>query len=336
MKSFSLVSGSTMPGLGLGTWKSDRGVVGAAIKAAIDIGYRHIDCAHIYGNEKEIGETLAQIFQDGTVKRDNLFITSKLWNTEHDPANVEPALKVTLSDLGLECLDLYLIHWPVLQKKDEDGGYMALDDIRGYMALDEIPIAETWKAMEKCVDMGLVKDIGVSNFSVKKLKFLLTTARIKPSVNQVERHPYFQNPELLNFCNANGILVTAYSPLGSGDRPFHSDDEEKPILNDKTIAEIAKKHQVTPAQVLLQWALACGTAAIPKSTKEHRLKENFEAATAFQLDAQDLDAIAAIDKHRRYLDGTYFCPGGGIYTVENLWDEEHLGVRTRLPTGKER
>ena len=327
MKSFSLVSGSTMPGLGLGTWKSDPGVVGAAVKSAIGIGYRHIDCAHVYGNEKEIGGALAQVFQDGTVQRDDLFITSKLWNTDHDPDNVEAALKLTLSNLGLEHLDLYLIHWPVLQKKDEDGGES--------IPLDQIPIAETWKAMEKCVDKGLVKDIGVSNFSVKKLKHLLTTARIKPAVNQVERHPYFQNPELLDFCKANGILVTAYSPLGSSDRPFHSDDEEKPILDDMTIAEIAKKHQVTPAQVLLQWALACGTAVIPKSTKEHRLKENFDAATAFQLDAQDLKTIAGIDKHRRYLDGSFFCDEEGIYTLENLWDEEHLGVRTRLPTDDE-
>ena len=326
MQTFTLASGSIMPGLGLGTWQSDGAdgsVAGATVKAAIEIGYRHIDCAHIYGNEKEIGETLTQVFQDGTVKRGDLFITSKLWNSDHAPADVEPALKVSLSNLGLDFLDLYLIHWPVLTKKQEDGG--------GFMPLEEIPIAETCKAMENCVDMGLVKDIGVSNFSVKKLKCLLKIARIKPAVNQVERHPYFQNRELLDFCKANGILVTAYSPLGSSDRPFRSDNEEKPILDDSTIAEIAKKHQVTPAQVLLQWALACGTAVIPKSTKEHRLKENFEAATVFQLDAQDLDAIAAIDKHRRYLDGSFFCPHEGPYTLENLWDEEHLGVTTPLP-----
>ena len=147
MQTFTLASGSIMPGLGLGTWKSDPGVVGAAVKAAIKIGYRHIDCAHIYGNEKEIGEALAQVLQDGTVKSDELFITSKLWNSDHTPADVEPALKVSLSNLGLDYLDLYLIHWPLLTKKQEDGG--------GFMPLEEIPIAETWKAMEKCVDMGL-------------------------------------------------------------------------------------------------------------------------------------------------------------------------------------
>ena len=325
MKFYSLVSGSNMPGLGLGTWKSDPGVVGAAVKAAIELGYRHIDCAHIYGNEKEIGETFGKLFQDGVVQREDLFVTSKLWNTHHAPSDVKPALEATLTNLGLDYLDLYLIHWPVLLKKAEDGG--------SFLPLEDIPITETWKAMEECVDQGLIKDIGVSNFSVKKLKTLLATARIKPSVNQVERHPYLQNNELLDFCKENGIHLTAYSPLGSNDRPMMSAYHEKPILQDATIANIAEKHQVTSAQVLLQWGLACGTSVIPKSTHEHRLKENLEAATKFQLDEMDLSTIAAMDKHRRYLDGTFWCAEGSPYTLENLWNEEHLGVTTdSLPT----
>ena len=322
MKVFTLVSGSTMPGLGLGTWKSDPGVVAAAVKAAIEMGYRHIDCAYIYRNEKEIGEAFAQIFQDSSIKREHLFVTSKLWNTEHAPSDVEPALRNTLSDLGLDYLDLYLIHWPVAQKKEgESGG--------SFIPLEEIPIAETWKAMEKCVDAGLVKDIGVSNFSVKKLKSLLATARIKPAVNQVERHPYLQNQELLDFCNDNDIHLTAYSPLGGSiDRPMVSVQHEKPILEDPLVAEIAQKHNVTPAQVLLQWALACGTSVIPKSTQQHRLKENLEAATLFELDHEDMTKMATLNRHSRYVDGTFFCQDDGPYTLENLWDEEHLGVVT--------
>jgi alcohol dehydrogenase (NADP+) len=321
MKLYPLSSGSTIPGLGLGTWKSDPGVVGAAVKAAIEMGYRHIDCAHIYGNEKEIGEAFAQIFQESPVKREHLFVTSKLWNTEHAPSDVEPALKNTLSNLGLDYLDLYLIHWPIVQKKEGQPGAK-------FIPLEEIPIAETWKAMEKCVDAGLVKDIGVSNFSVKKLKSLLATARIKPAVNQVERHPYLQSQELLNFCNDNGIHLTAYSPLGSNDRPTISDHHEKPILEDPMVAKIAKKHNVMPAQVLLQWALACGTSVIPKSTHSSRLKENLDAATAFELDVDDRSMMATLDKHSRYGDGTFFCKEDSPYTVENLWDEEDLGVVT--------
>jgi alcohol dehydrogenase (NADP+) len=319
MKLYSLVSGSTMPGLGLGTWKSDPGVVVAAVKAAIEMGYRHIDCAHIYGNEKEIGEALAQIFQESPIQREHLFVTSKLWNTEHAPSDVEPALKNTLSNLGLDYLDLYLIHWPVVQKKEGVSGGK-------FSPLEEIPIAETWKAMEKCVDAGLVKDIGVSNFSVKKLKSLLETARIKPAVNQVERHPYLQNQELLNFCNDNGIHLTAYSPLGGSiDRPI-GDHHVQPILEDPIVSEIAKKHNVMPAQVLLQWALACGTSVIPKSTQPHRLKENLEAATLFELDDDDMSKMATLDKHSRYVYGTFLCQDDSPYSFENLWDEEDFSV----------
>jgi alcohol dehydrogenase (NADP+) len=318
MKYFTLHSGAIMPGLGLGTWNSDPGVVGGAVKAAIEIGYRHIDCAHIYGNEKEIGLSLKEVFKTSTIQREELFITSKLWNTDHAPSDVEPALRNTLADLGLEYLDLYLIHWPVLLGKDNDGG--------NFLPLDEIPIAETWKALERCVDAGLVRDIGVSNFSVKKIKNLLQTARIPPSVNQVERHPYLQNQELLDFCHEKGIHVTAYSPLGSKERPMVAEYHEKPVLDDPIILSIATKHEVTPAQILLQWALSCGTSVIPKSVQRKRLQENLDAAVAFNLDDEDLQKIASIDKHRRYVDGTFWCPEGSPYTLENIWDEEHLGV----------
>jgi alcohol dehydrogenase (NADP+) len=327
MKYFTLHSRAIMPGIGLGTWNSDPGVVGGVVKAAIEIGYRHIDCAHIYGNEKEIGETLSDIFRGGKIERKDLFITSKLWNTEHNPSDVEPALRNTLADLGLDYIDLYLIHWPVLLGKDSNSG--------NFLPLDEIPIAETWKALERCVDAGLVKDIGVSNCSVKKIKSLLQTARIPPSVNQVERHPYHQNPELLDFCQNQGIHVTAYSPLGSKERPTAEAYHEKPVLDDPIILSIATKHGVTPAQILLQWALSCGTSAIPKSVQLKRLQENLDAVKGSTLDSEDLQKIASIDKHRRYVDGTFWCPEGSPYTLENLWDEEHLGVVSSASTSKD-
>jgi alcohol dehydrogenase (NADP+) len=319
MTTFTLPSGNLMPGLGLGTWKSDPGVVGAAIKSAIDSGYRHLDCAAIYGNEKEIGSALTAVFDSASVERKDLFITSKLWNTMHLPDDVEPALQQTLADLGCDYLDLYLMHWPVAMDKND----------KSYIPLDIIPLAKTWEAMELCKEKGLVKDIGVSNFSVKKLKELMETCKIKPAVNQVERHPYLQNPELLEFCKDNNILLTAYSPLGSPDRPDGlKSATETSVLNDSVIIKIAEKHQATPAQVLLQWALASGTSVIPKSVSVSRQMENLDAATKIVLDEDDMNQILVIDKHWRYVDGSFWCGEGSPHTIETLWDEAHLVVTT--------
>jgi alcohol dehydrogenase (NADP+) len=317
MKSFTLPSGTIMPSLGLGTWKSDPGIVSAAVTTAIDLGYRHLDCAAIYGNEKEIGSALRKIFAgdgDSPIQRKDLFLTSKLWNTMHLPEDVEPALKQTLADLGCDYLDLYLIHWPVAMEKGDNS----------FIPLDELPIAQTWKAMEDCVAKGLVRDIGVSNFSVKKLKELLETCKIKPAVNQVERHPYLQQHELLEYCKEHDIVVTAYSPLGSQDRPAAlKTDGETSVLDDTVIVQIAKKHHATPAQILLQWALATGTSVIPKSVSAERQQENVEAATKIVLDEIDLEQIRILDKRARYVDGSFWCQGNSPYTMESLWDEAH-------------
>ncbi|KNC75705.1 hypothetical protein SARC_11773 [Sphaeroforma arctica JP610] len=301
---FTLVSGNKIPVVGLGTWQAEKGVVGQAVKDAIELGYRHIDCAAIYGNEKEIGEAFKEVFA-GDVKREDVFVTSKLWNTMHAPEKVEDALKKTLSDLGLEYLDLYLIHWPVHQ--NDDGSFLPYE---------AIPIGDTWKALEACVDKGLVRDIGVSNFSAKKVKQVLQGARIKPAMNQIERHAYLQQPKLLEYCLSEGIRVTAYSPLGSPGNSMY-DFSEKAVIETEAIQKLAEKHNVTAAQVCIRWAIQSGTVTIPKSTKRHRIQEN--ATVDFKLSDEDMKEIAALDKGHRYCDGSFWTKNEH-YTLESLWE----------------
>ncbi len=317
MRAFELRNGDKLPALGLGTWKSAPGEVGAAVKEAILLGYRHVDCAAIYANEAEVGETLATCLTAGVTQREQLWITSKLWNDSHAPADVIPALKRTLSDLRLDYLDLYLIHWPVATRK----GVLVPRQPDELISLDELPIAATWAALERAVELGLVRHIGVSNFSATKLERLCATARTRPAVNQVELHPYLQQHALVERCRELGVIVTAYSPLGSRDRPpAMRKDDEPLLLGDPVIAEIARRHAATPAQVLLAWALARDTAVLAKSVNRERIAENFEA-TKLQLTPEDIKAIAALDRQRRYVTGEFFTLPGGPYTLASLWDE---------------
>lgn len=317
MNTLTYRNGDKMPALGLGTWKSAPGEVYTAVKEAVKIGYRHVDCAAIYGNEKEIGKALSELMKEGVVKREELWITSKLWNNNHGKANVAPALKQTLSDLQLEYLDLYLIHWPIAFKNDVVGAEKAED----YLSLEEQPIADTWQGMEETVRLGWSRNIGVSNFSIPKLKALLEVAEIKPEMNQVELHPYFQQNEMVEFCKANNIHVTAYSPLGSSDRPQGLKKEDEPVLlQDENIAAIARAKGVSVAQVILAWNVQRGISVIPKSVNATRLMQNLESAD-LALNDVEMEKIAAVNIDRRYVDGKFWEVPGSPYTAANIWDE---------------
>lgn len=290
-----LNNGLEIPILGLGTWKSKPGEVTKAVEDAIDIGYRHIDCAHIYQNEKEVGEGLKNKIQSGMVTRDELWITSKLWNTFHLPHLVEPALKVTLENLGLDHLDLYLIHWP---QAYQEGGELVPVDEDNKTIYSNADYIETWKAMEECVRKGLTRSIGLSNFNSQQLQRILNICTIKPVINQVECHPYLNQLKLSSFCKNLDVVITAYSPLGSPDRPWAKHNEVK-LLQDLKLNEIAGKHGKTPAQVLLRYQVQRGHVVIPKSVTKSRIEENFNIFD-FELNDEDINSINTLDCNERF------------------------------------
>jgi alcohol dehydrogenase (NADP+) len=305
-----------MPALGLGTWLSQPNEVFEAVLTAIKTGYRHIDCAHIYKNEKEIGEALHKAFRDGLVKREGLWVTSKLWNDSHLPEHVLPSMETTLKNLRLDYLDLYLIHWPVSVKKGIDYPSRAEDFLR----YEESPLTATWESMEKLVEKGLTKHIGVSNFNILRLEEILSSARILPEVNQVELHPYLPQQRLKEFCEAKGIYLTAYGPLGAAYRVAKKEVSLPILLEDKAVKAIAEKHKATPAQVLLAWGMERGTAVIPKSVNPVRIKENF-GAIDIELDNEDMEVLASLEGPYRYTPGPVWLSNGSPYTSSDLWEE---------------
>jgi diketogulonate reductase-like aldo/keto reductase len=293
-KTIKLNNGIEMPLIGLGTWKSEPGKVGEAITyALLEAGYKHVDGASIYFNEKEVGAAYGEVFK--TIPRESVFITSKLWNTKHRAEDVEAACRQTLADLGLEYLDLYLMHWGIAFQSGDNPKPV---DGNGHAIIENIPVKETWRAMEKLVELKLVKSIGVANFTRPMLDSLLSYAEIKPVVNQVEMHPYLSQVELLKYCKQKGIVVTAYSPLGR----LGVDTYDVPRLhNEPIILDLAKKYNKSVAQVLLNWALLRGTVVIPKSVTPERIKENI-GAYDFALTRDDVKQIDTLNKDFRFVD----------------------------------
>ena len=317
MRAVSFANGDPMPLLGLGTWKSEPGQVAAAVREAIRLGYRHIDCASVYGNEPEVGQAIRAAIAEGEVSREQLWITSKLWCNALGRDLVEPALRRTLADLQLDWLDLYLIHWPVPIRP----GVAFPTSAQDLLPPDDALIRSTWEGMEVVLEAGLTRHIGVSNFSSRKLHDLLDHCRIRPEVNQVELHPLLQQPSLVADCTAEGIHITAYSPLGSLDRPAAIKAADEPVLlENPVIAAIATERGCTPAQVLLAWHLQRGISTIPKSVTPARLRENL-AAAEIELPQADLERIAALDQNTRLVNGSFWLLEGGPWTLLSLWDE---------------
>lgn len=283
-----------IPIFGLGTWKSAPGVVGQVIKDAIDAGYRHFDCAHIYGNEAEIGAALKEVFNEGKVKREDVFITSKLWNSFHRPGAVEPALRTTLKNLELDYLDLYLIHWPTGFKEIEDNLW-PLED--GKVIVSDVDYVDTWKAMEEVYKKGLTKSIGISNFNKEQIERVLKVATVVPQTNQVECHPYLNQKKLMQFCKEKNITITAYSPLGSADRPWAKPGDPE-LLDDPKIKAIGTKYGKTAAQVVLKYQVQRGNIVIPKSVNKKRMEENINIFD-FELSNEDIVELDSFDCNGR-------------------------------------
>ncbi|XP_049869183.1 aldo-keto reductase family 1 member B1-like [Pectinophora gossypiella] len=289
-------NGLSCPILGLGTWQSEPGAVAQAVTVAIDAGYRHIDCAHLYGNEREVGQAIREKIKQGHVIRENLFITSKIWNTYHRPDLVEKAVRTSLDDLGVTYLDLYLIHWPMAYKEGDDP-FPA--DSNGKVIYSDVDYIDTWRAMEKLVEQGLVKSIGLSNFNSKQIDRVLKIAKIKPVTNQVECHPYLSQQKLFDFCKARGITLTAYSPLGSPNRPWAKPGDPL-LLEEPKVKSIAAKYKKTPAQVLIRYQIDRGIIVIPKSTTKERIIENYNVWD-FQLSREDIALISTMECNGRLI-----------------------------------
>ncbi len=303
----------TPPPIGLGLWKVPNDAAANLVETAIATGYRHLDCACDYGNEPEVGAGIRAALSSGLCRREELWVTSKLWNTYHSRSHVRLALEKSLRDLGLDYLDLYLIHFPIAQEfvpfetRYPPGWFFDPIAVRPGMRFARVPLAETWGAMEELADAGLVRHIGVCNYGTAILRDLLSYARIRPAVLQVELHPFLTQEKLVCFARESGLAVTAFSPLGAQSYlSIGMAGSGESVLEHPTVRDIAWLHGRTPAQVVLRWAIQRGTSTIPKTTRPERLRENL-AIDDFALSAEEMAGISALNRNRRFNDPGVFC-----------------------------
>ncbi len=301
-----------MPLIGLGLWKIDKPLVADAVVDAIRAGYRHLDSACDYGNEKEVGEGIKRAIDEGLCTREELWITSKLWNTYHHPDHVVMAMDQTLHDLGLDYVDLYLVHFPIalefvpFETRYPPEWVFDPEAELPVMKPARVPLSDTWKAMETLVDSGLTRHIGVCNYGVSLMRDLLNYARISPAVLQIESHPYLTQEKLIRFCAEEDIAVTAFSPLGAlSYLELDMAQANESVLVQPAVVAIAERLGRTPAQVVLRWGVQRGNAIIPKTSKPERLIEN-AALFDFELSGEDMAAINGLNKNQRFNDPGVF------------------------------
>lgn len=309
-----------MPAIGLGTFGSDSVTgeqVAEAVLGAAAVGYRHFDCASVYGNEHLIGTSLEKIIAGG-VPREELWINSKVWNDKHAPADVVASCRKTLKDLRLDYLDLYFVHWPF--PNFHPPGCTVESRSKDSVPYVHESFMRTWGAMEKLVDEGLVRHIGTSNVTIPKLKLILRDCRIRPAVNEMELHPHFQQPELYDYVTSNKIAVIGYSPIGSPGRPDRDRTPEDTVdVEDPVIVEIAKRHGIHPASLCVKWAQQRGQVPIPFSVKRRNYLANLQAVVSAPLSDKEMRDIANIDRNCRLIKGQVFL-WKADQNWEDLWD----------------
>jgi len=322
----TLRSGDRMPSIGYGLWKISKEDTSTKVYEAIRAGYRHFDAACDYGNEAEVGAGIARAIADGLVRRSDLWITSKLWNTYHAPEHVELAARKSLEDLGLEYFDLYLIHFPIALRfvpfEDRYPPEWIYDPSAKNPKMEQarVPMHLTWAAMESLVESGLARNIGLANFNVQGVRDVLSYAKIPPAVLQVELHPYNTQSKLMRFCREEGIVVTGFSPLGAGSyKSLGWTDDSQSVLQHPKVRSIAKRHDVTPAQVVLRWALQRGTSVVVKTNSISRMAENLGSLDSKtwevhgELGDDEMDALSGLDAGVRFNDPGFFTEGMGLF-----------------------